>query len=384
MKALVGGAPAVRASIRVLAFACLGALALTVSGCWWSKDKPRQPATLIDIKKPSIAINDVWSRGIGDGDGGSLSNLRMAVSDDAIYVAAADGRVEAWDPKTGRRPSISGDNLLIGTMNAKVLALRRGDGSVRWTGKASAEVMAPPTGAGDVAVVNATDGHVFGLSEGDGSRLWNFDRSVPELTLRGLSAPLYFDGRIFIGLDDGHLQALNPADGVLVWEQTISVPSGRTILDRLTDIDADLLPSSLGVFVVTYGGDIALLDTSNGQAIWRRSVKSYSGMTLGDGKLFVTDADGGVLAFDSENGAQLWHSEDLKFRRLSPPAYFNGSVVVGDYKGYLHWLSAADGSMQARTRLGHKPIVAPLVTNGSLLYAMDRGGDVVAYDSKPR
>ena len=40
---------------------------------------------------------------------------------------------------------------------------------------------------GDIVVVRSVDGRQFGLSVSDGSRVWNFDRTVPNLTLRGLS-----------------------------------------------------------------------------------------------------------------------------------------------------------------------------------------------------
>jgi len=208
------------------------------------------------------------------------------------------------------------------------------------------------------------------------------DRNEPDLSLRGLSTPLIIGNRVYTGLDSGKLAVLNLNDGSPIWEQTISVPTGRSVLDRLSDIDADLLPATDGLYVVTYGGDLALIDYNTGDSRWRRSVKSYSGMALGGDKLFVSDADGVVWALDAASGAAAWKQDQLKYRRLSPPVYFKGYVVVADYKGYLHWLSPADGKIVGRTRLSGSPVVTPPVASGDLLYVMDMAGRLRAYDAK--
>ena len=88
-------------------------------------------------------------------------------------------------------------------------------------------------------------------------------------------------------------------------------------------------------------------------------------------------------ALDAASGAAAWKQQDLKYRRLSPPAFYKGYVVVGDYKGYLHWLSPGDGKIVARTRLGSDPIAAPPVVAGELLYVMDVDGKLRAYNSNP-
>jgi outer membrane protein assembly factor BamB len=134
---------------------------------------------------------------------------------------------------------------------------------------------------------------------------------------------------------------------------------------------------------VTYGGDLVLIDPATGDSRWRRSIKSYSGMALGGDKLFVTDAEGTVWALDAETGAAAWKQEGLKYRRLSPPGYYKGYVVVADFEGYLHWLSPSDGSLVARTRLGSGPVIAPPVAAEDLLYVMTAAGKLAAYDIAP-
>lgn len=384
-------APLIR---RVALVLLAGAL---LAGCG-SKGIVRTPAKLVDINHPTVQPKEVWSSSVGNGSGGYYPAFRIAAAEDAVYVAAEDGDVIAFNPKTGDRiwkhetnarlisgPSVSGDEVLLGTMDAKVIALKRADGSVLWTGDAPSAVLAPPVSNGQVVIARGVDGRVFALDPATGKRLWSYDRSEPNLTLRGQSAPLFDGDDVLLGLDSGDVIALNAADGKLAWSKSLSVPTGRSELDRLVDIDADLLPSLAGVFVVSYGGDIALIDPISGEPRWKRNVKSYSGMTLSDDgrTLYVSDDDGYVWALDAASGAQAWKQEALKYRKLSAPAYFDGHIVVGDFDGYLHWLDPIDGKIVGRTRLSSDPIIAPPVAANGLLYVMDSDGDLAAYKDAP-
>jgi outer membrane protein assembly factor BamB len=374
------------------------ALALTLSvlallGC--SGKKVRQPSKLITVAKPQVMPKEIWKRSIGTGSNGYYSGFRLALDEDALFVASINGRVFAIDPKTGKSiwrsatkariisgPGVTGDLVLVGTLDGEVIALERSSGKQRWRAKAPSEALAPPEGSGNTVVAKASDGREYGLDAATGERKWAFDRNEPDLSLRGQSAPLIIGNRVYNGLDSGKLAVINLNDGTPVWEQTISVPTGRSVLDRLSDIDADLLPGADGLYVVTYGGDLAFIDYNTGDSRWRRSVKSYSGMALSRDKLFVTDADGVVWALDAATGAAAWKQSELKYRNLSPPAFFKGYVVVGDYKGYLHWLSAEDGKIVGRTRLGTAITTQPVVSDG-LLYVMDVAGRLRAYDNRP-
>lgn len=377
---------------------CLAALlaAAVLVGCG-SKGIVRTPAKLVEIKHPTVEPHEVWSRDVGNGSGGQWSSLRVTVAKDAVYAAAEDGNVYAFDRGSGNTiwraetdarvisgPTVAGDLVLVGTLDAQVLALRRANGKLLWKGAAPSEVMAPPVTDGHIVVVRAVDGRVFGLDAGTGKRVWSFERNEPDLTLRGLSAPLLLGDDVLIGMDNGKIVSLNTDDGKPSWEQTLSVPTGRSELDRLTDIDADLLAASRGVYAVSYGGDIGLLSPDNGEFRWKRRVKSYSGMALGDKLLFVTDDDGYVWALDPATGAQDWKQEALKYRELSPPAFFDGYVVVGDLDGYLHWLRPSDGAIVGRTRLGSDPITTAPAVFGHRLYAMNADGTLAAFeDRKP-
>ena len=377
--------------------ALLGLVAAVGLAACSNKAKVREPAKLTEIASPRLKLETDWTRSIGDGAEGRASGLRPLLEADALYAAEAGGDVYALDPVSGKElwrsrtkarvisgPSVVGDLVLVGTLDAEVIALKRADGSPRWRGRASSEVMAPPAGDGEVVVARSVDGRAYGLSVKDGSRLWSFDRTEPNLTLRGLSAPLIDGNTVLLGMDNGRLAAVRLNDGQPIWEQPISAPSGRTELERLTDIDAALLPSDDGVLVASYGGDVALIEPGNGESRWRRAIKSYAGLAIGAGNAYVSDADGVIWGLDLATGAAAWKNESLQYRRLSPPAFFAGHVVVADFDGYVHVLDPKDGALVARTRAGGDPVLAAPVVSGERLYLLNAEGRLTALKATPR
>ena len=55
------------------------------------------------------------------------------------------------------------------------------------------------------------------------------------------------------------------------------------------------------------------------------------------------------------------------------------AVVVGDFEGFVHWLSISDGKFVARTRLSKDPIQAAPVVVGDVVYVEDIEGEIGAY-----
>jgi outer membrane protein assembly factor BamB len=67
--------------------------------------------------------------------------------------------------------------------------------------------------------------------------------------------------------------------------------------------------------------------------------------------IYITDAGSRVWALDRRTGATLWRQDGLTGRELSAPAVQGRAVVVGDFDGYVHWLSQDDGEIIARKNL---------------------------------
>lgn len=367
----------------------MAAGALALAAC--SKKNVREPAELKRIDKPEIALQTQWSASAGEGSGKLYGGLQLSVTPDAVFAADIDGRVFAFDPASGKRiwradtgkrviagPTPVGNAVVAGTMDGEVVAVKRADGAALWTARLSSEALSAPSGDGNRVVMRAGDGRIYGLSATSGETAWSLERSVPNLTLRGLSPATVIGSRAYIGLDNGRVLAVRVSDGQALWEQVVAAPTGRNELERITDIDAPLLIDGGELYAASFGGELACLDDETGQILWRRSVKSYSGIARTDNAIVVTDESGTVWGFEPASGSELWKNEDLKYRPLSAPAVFGGRVVVGDFEGYVHVLDPKDGRIVARARAGSEPIRTAPVATEERLYVLGTGGRVSA------
>jgi len=53
--------------------------------------------------------------------------------------------------------------------------------------------------------------------------------------------------------------------------------------------------------------------------------------------------------------------------------------VVGDFEGYLHWLSKDSGRIAGRIRAGNKGIIAPPVAARNTVFVYDQNGTLGAF-----
>jgi outer membrane protein assembly factor BamB len=138
------------------------------------------------------------------------------------------------------------------------------------------------------------------------------------------------------------------------------------------------------VFVAGFHGRVAMLDVENGQIWWAKDASSYRGFGLDERVLYLTNSNGLITAYRRTDGNQQWEQAVLRQRGLTAPVSIGDSVVVGDYEGYLHWLSKSDGSVQARTSTdGERITNAPVVADGRV-YVQTDGGKLIAFETKPK
>jgi outer membrane protein assembly factor BamB len=301
----------------------LGSLPLA-SGCtalgnlFDNPDNTAPPAELVDFE-PTVNVRTVWQRRVGSGAGKLFLKLRPAIDGDRVYAATRDGRVQAFDARTGETvwdtdtdsplsggPGVGDGLVLLGTSEGEVLALGEKDGEIEWRARVSSEVLSSPEAQGGVAVARTIDGKLFGLNTDDGTRLWVYDRTAPVLTLRGTSSPALAEGAAIAGFDNGQVVAVALSNGQALWETRVAVPRGRTELERMVDIDADPIILGNAVYAVTYQGQIAALDLFSGEVIWRRDMSSHAGLGVGAENVYVTDDASHVWALNRSSSASMW------------------------------------------------------------------------------
>jgi outer membrane protein assembly factor BamB len=358
---------------------------LALAAC--DKEKEVDPPAELVKFQPKLDIDQVWKTGLGGGTKALRLGLRPVVDGDRLFVADHEGEVLAVQIKDGRiqwrtrtklplsgGPGVGAGLVVVGSVDGDVVALNAADGAELWRVQVRGEVLSAPAVAEQAVVVRSVDGRLRGLDTKDGKELWMIEQAVPRLSLRGTAAPVIVGDIVICGFDNGKVLAVGLTAGEIVWETAVAPARGRTELDRLVDIDSRTHVIDKDVFVVGFQGKAAMLALESGQIWWARDASSDRGLAVGDESVYISAANGDVIALRRRDGTPEWEQAALHRRSLSGPALDGGTIVVADFQGYVHWLDAASGELLARRGTdGDRVTNAPVVANGLIVVLTDSG-----------
>ncbi|HLV76310.1 MAG TPA: outer membrane protein assembly factor BamB [Marinobacter sp.] len=363
--------------------AILAALMLAVAvltGCS-SADIYEQPAPLPEVDS-RVDFERIWTMKVGEGHDGDFLHMAPLYAGDVILAASADGEVMVvesdsgkvvWTRKLGERlfagPGADGQQMYVVTRDAELVALSLEDGAEQWRTSLPTEVVIAPQSNGSLVVAQTTDGRLIGFEAGTGEQRWLYDVQIPVLTMRTGAAPLVGGDVVIASFANGRVMALTADAGQPLWQYEVGQPQGRTELERLVDIGGQPLVLDTALMVVGYQGKLALIDIRNGQEIWSRPASSFYAPSIGQGNIYLAAANGDVVAFRGNDRREAWVQDQLSWRQVTRPAVVGEYLVTGDFEGYLHVLSSADGSLQGQRKFDSEGIRVPvqIMRDGKLL-----------------
>ncbi|HXF47059.1 MAG TPA: outer membrane protein assembly factor BamB [Burkholderiaceae bacterium] len=352
--------------VRALRAGLLGAAALLLAACSSRDPALTKPAELVEIKSPRPA-RIVWRTDVGAARGLAL---QPAVLDNAIYAAAANGEVTRIAPDTGKEVwrvaldvSISagvgsdGLRLAVASPRGDVVALGP-DGKELWRTRVASDVTAPPLVGHGLVIVRSTDHRIAAFEADSGKRRWLYQRQQPPLTLRAPTEMAFAGDSVLIGFPGGKLVALALANGAARWEVNVSEPKGTTEVERLADVVGPPAIDGREVCAASFQGRLTCADAANGSLRWSRDLSAGAGPAIGGARVYAVDARSHLYAYGRDGGANAWRNDQLRNRQLTTPLALAQAIVVGDLKGYVHFLAPDDGALLARVEVGDGAIVA--------------------------
>lgn len=364
-----------------------GLLAVSLSACgMFSESNPKfDPAPLTEYS-PSASVTTRWSANIGSG--GNYGFAPQVVRD-TVYAATPSGSVVALSLNNGTTRWRAGDAALsagVGSdgnttavvTNQGVVVAYDANGKKRWETKAASAVNVPPTVGQGLVVVRTSDYRVQAFDANDGELRWEVQRPGPALALRTNSRMIMVPDLLIAGMPNGRLLVIDTASGVVRWEGSIAAARGASDLERISDVVGEPLIMGPLLCGVNYQGGTTCFDISQGgRKIWNQNVSSATGMTHDERQIYVSGQSDVLYALDIGSGQVEWQQRALLNRRLTAPAVLGSTIVVGDYQGYVHFLSRADGSLMARLQINSDPITSPPISTERGVLIQTGNGNLV-------
>lgn len=374
-------------SVLALMAGCSSMPSLSSLNPFASKAKGNVPAPLVELKG-SMAVRTAWKLDIGKANEYAFSPALVGAD---LLVAGGEGSIARVDAASGRvvwrikadKPLTAGVGsdgtmLVVGGVKGAVLAFDM-NGKPLWTAQASSEVLSAPAVGQGMVVVRSIDNRIIGLDARTGEKKWTVQRPSPPLTLRNAPGMLMAGKDVIIAQPGGKLLSLIVATGAPRWEVAVGEARGATELERVTDIGGTPVVIENDVCAVSYQGRVGCYDLLTGTARWTKELSSDVGVAVDQRFVFASDDKGAVAAFNRDGGTSAWKNDKLGYRRLSTPVSYGRTVAVGDYQGFIHFLSREDGAFLARAATDGSPVKSVPLVAGSNLIFQTQSGTVTAF-----
>ncbi|PKO53843.1 MAG: outer membrane protein assembly factor BamB [Betaproteobacteria bacterium HGW-Betaproteobacteria-20] len=377
--------------LTVTACSVIGELKTDISDKIFGRVAADAPDPLTEIKETSTS-KILWKSKIGIAGDFEFSPV---VDAGYAYAASSTGEVvkldvtngsEIWRVNAGEKLSggvgVGGSLVMVGTPRGVVYAYDIA-GKLQWKSRLSSEILSAPKYFDGVVIVRTGDSRIYGINANDGSRKWVYDRISPALTLRSSAGVVVDGGAVYAGFGGGKLISVRADNGKILWEASVAQPKGVTEIERIADITSLPVVDGPLVYAVAYQGKIAAVDRVSGRVIWSRDISSLSGLSIDDGRIFVSHTIGSVYALDYTTGKSFWRQAALKNRQLTVPMPMGDLTAVGDVEGYVHFLSRDDGALASRIKTDNSPIMPQMaLVNNSTVLAQTRDGGIFAVQVK--
>ncbi|TNF55488.1 MAG: outer membrane protein assembly factor BamB [Burkholderiales bacterium] len=363
-----------------------GVMVAGLAACSSTPDRPK-PAELPPVAA-LLATEQVWTLQMGE----SSPLLQPAVAQGSVALLNRSGTASLVDAGTGRRlwqvetgvapatgPGTDGRTVAVITQMNELIALR--EGAQVWRVRLPARSFTPPLVAGDRVFVLAGDRSVVAFDATSGGRIWGQRARAEALVLGQAGVLLPFGDTLVVGLS-GRLVGLDPLAGTSRWDAPVAVARGANEVERLVDLVAPVSRVGDSICARAYSAAVGCVDASRGRVLWTRPAQGVTGVSGDAQRLFGTESNGRILAWDRSSGNPVWQSDRLLYRGLSAPLSIGRVLVVGDNSGLVHVMSREDGSEMTRLSTdGSAVIGAPILAGDVLLVQTLRGG---VYAWRPR
>lgn len=323
---------------------------------------------LIEYKPQEFAAATSDGKRVFVGSSGGIFYAFDAKDGEIVWRAKLIGGVAGRPRFVGSENAASGGMVYVGTNGGYLYGLDAATGKERWKYGIKGPIDAQPTFSDGIVYFTSGENRVYAVDARSGAWKWQYDRESPEsFTIRGYSAPLVSNGRVYVGFSDGYLASLAANTGDVLWARALGGDATRFV-----DVDSTPMVAGGTLYVSSFSGGVYALDPKDGSTKWRFEVEGAGSVKVSGGRVYFSAAKHGLHSLDLE-GRLVWRQALAAGGELSTPLVVSRYVLVSSADRGTYIADKRSGRLYQFFAPGHGVTAEP-TTDGRQVYIMSNGG----------
>jgi len=356
-------------------------LAMTLSSC----------ATLSDGEDESPqnsgTVQKVWSVDVDQREPGEPAGFSQPAvvpgANGKIVITGRDARVRVYDfngselhrvaidePSDSGALALPNGVVVVGDVGGVLYGIDPVQGSILWRYQLSSPFLSQPVLLQDGFLIQTSDNRIYSFSI-DGEKRWSYVAHGGGLSIYLTASPLVVGTTIYAVFTNGDAVALKSDSGDLLWRRQLLLSLDAPVLSELRAPISDPVMLKQGhigienvensILVGFYQGELLILSARDGSQLFSKGVSIKSTPLIDSDHLYIASASGELESIDLATGTTQW-KQKLSNGELLGPVLWQGSLWLADDRGSLLRLNR-DGQKLAEItfdgRIERMPTVTP-------------------------
>ena len=316
------------------------------------------------VRRPAPLFSLLWIRNTDPIY--NTGNLPIAlnsplVREGVVYAGDGKGTMMAWRGSDGKTlwqkrdggpyhsgPVAFGENIIYGNGEGRVFSRNRKSGRLSYSVDLNAGVEGVPTLHEGRVFFHLRNHKIVCLDAQTGKILWGYRRSVTFLTTtQGVSNPVVYKNKLYVGFADGTLVAFSPQEGSVVWEKRIV--SGA----KFVDVDATPIFYRDKLVVGETGHSISVLNPASGGLLQKFNYPLSGTPLIYEDGLILGTTEGELILLGKD--FQKIYTLKVSDHAIGSMTPWKGLLAVATLGGDVHLvdMKRSTGGVRETFDLGH-------------------------------
>ncbi len=275
-------------------------------------------------------------------------------------------------------------NVIYATAGiAKIVAIDASDGKTIWEAGFSSPIRSVPLIVDELLIVQSIDNKMYALNKSDGSSVWTYMSNFEDLSSLAVSTPLQAGNYIVAKFSNDEVVALDKSSGEEFWSNGLVSQQKFGLIARSNFNSNNSFHLGDGYLVTSNAkGNIFKLDLQTGNVIWNKDVAATGKSWLSGNYLFFISSANDLVCLDMHDGSAIWILNLNMFDEagklipdlyISNPVLANNHIYVLNNKGELIKVDAVTGAKTQVIKISESAYLGPIFANDHMFIVTNRG-----------